>query len=158
MTFRPSTAVALLSTLALAVPSVARAQIPDSAIPLQTILTETNRFRAEYADNYNTKNVAAVVAMYAPDAIVTTEDGTTFMGRDAVQAYFAKNASVLPHIIIHSDSMIAFGHTAIDVGTTTIHPQGGGEQTSKYLVVLRRGYKDWSIVRLSLVGVPAKKM
>jgi ketosteroid isomerase-like protein len=142
----------------LVVPSLARAQIPENAIPLQTLTSETNRFRAEYADRYNAKDVAALTAMYAPDAIVTLEDGTTFMSRAEIQAYFAKNASVLPHIVITSDSMVAYGRTAIDVGTTTYHPQGGGELTSRYLVVLRRGYKDWSVVRLSVVAVPPKKM
>ena len=157
MRFRPGIAVALLSTLAFVVPSVARAQIPDSAIPLQTIFTETNRFRTEYAEYYNNKDVAALVAMYAPDAIITLEDGTTYVGQEAIKAGLTKAAPEFPHIIIASDTMIAFGRTAIDVGTTTMHPKGGGELTSRYLVVLRRGYKDWKIVRLSVVAVkPAK--
>jgi ketosteroid isomerase-like protein len=158
MRFRPRIAVALLSTLAFVVPSVARAQIPDSAIPLQTVISETNRFRAEYAEYYNNKDVAALAAMYAPGAIITLEDGTTYVGQEAIKAALTKMAPTFPHLIITSDSMVAFGHTAIDVGSTTQHPQGGGELTSRYLVVLRKGMKDWKIVRLSVVSVMPKKM
>jgi ketosteroid isomerase-like protein len=157
MTFRPSAAAALLSTLAFLAPSAASAQIPDSVIPLQTVQSEMNRFRVEYAEYYNAKNVAALVAMYAPDAIVTIEDGTTYVGQEALRAGLTKMAPTSPHIVIRSDSLVAFGSTAVDVGTTTKHPQGGGESTSRYLVVLRRKMGVWTIVRLSVVGVVPMK-
>ena len=157
MMFRPGAAAALLSTLAFAVPSIARAQIPEDAIPLQTLTSEMNRFRVEYADHYNNKDVAALVAMYAPDAIVTLEDGTTHVGREAIKAALTKMAPTFPHLVITSDTLLSFGHTAIDVGTTTMHPQGGGELTSRYLVVLRRPMRDWQILRVSLVSVPPAK-
>jgi ketosteroid isomerase-like protein len=154
MRFRPRIAVALLSTLAIVVPSVARAQIPENAIPLQTLTTETNRFRIEYAENFNKKDVPALVAMYAPDAIITFEDGTTHIGEGAIRAVLTKRAPTFPHLVITSENMVSFGHTAIDVGTSTVHPQEGGEMTSRYLVVLRRERNVWKILRLSLVAVP----
>jgi hypothetical protein len=78
----------------LVVPSLARAQIPDSAIPLQTVINETNRFRAEYADSYNAKDVMALTAMYAPDAIVTL--GRHDVHERAVRRT-SKNASCSAH-------------------------------------------------------------
>jgi ketosteroid isomerase-like protein len=149
-------AAAVLSILALGAPSTARAQIPDSAIPLQTVVSQTYRFRIEYAENYNKKDVAALAGMYDRNAIITTEDGNTYVGIDAIKAALTKMAPTFPHIVIKSDSMVAYGHTAIDVGTTTMHPAAGGELTSKYLAVLRRDGQDWKIVRLSLVPVPKK--
>jgi uncharacterized protein (TIGR02246 family) len=155
MAFRSSAAVALLLALSSAAPSIASAQIRDSTIPLQTVISETYRFRIEYAENYNKKDVPALAAMYAPDAIVTTEDGTTHVGKAAITAALTKMAPTFPHIVITSDSMVAYGRTAIDEGTTTMHPQAGGELKSHYLVVLRRGTdRQWKIVRLSLVSVP----
>jgi uncharacterized protein (TIGR02246 family) len=155
MAFRPSAAAALLLALSSVAPSMASAQIPDSVIPLQTVISETYRFRIEYAENYNKKDVPALAAMYAPDAIITTEDGSTYMGQAAIAAALTKMAPTFPHIVITSDSLVAFGRTAIDVGTTTMHPQAGGELKSHYLAVLRRGTdRQWKILRLSVVSVP----
>jgi len=158
MRFRPSAAAALLVTLAAGAPSIAHAQIPDSTIPLQTVISETYRYRIEYAENYNKKDVAALAAMYAPDAIVTTEDGMTYVGLPAITAALTKMAPTFPHLIITSDSLVAFGRTAIDVGTSTMHPQGGGELKSHYLAVLRRGTdRQWKLIRLSVVPIPPAK-
>ena len=65
-----------------------------------------------------------------------------------------------PHLVIKSDSLVAYGHTAVDVGTSTQHPATGGELVSHYLVVLRRGAgpDDWRIVRLAVVPVTPMKM
>jgi uncharacterized protein (TIGR02246 family) len=159
MRFRPSAAAALILTLAAGAPSVARAQIPDSVIPLQTVISETYRFRIEYAENYNKKDAAAVAAMYAPDAIITTEDGMTYVGLAAITAALTKMAPTFPHLVIKSDSLVAFGRTAIDVGTSTMHPSAGGEMKSQYLAVLRRGTdRQWKIIRLSVVPVAPMKM
>lgn len=158
MRFRPGLAAAFFSMLAFAVPRIASAQIPDSAVPLKTVHDEINRFRAEYAEYYNAKNVAALVPMYASDAIVTMEDGSTLVGQAAIKAFLTKQAPTFPHLVITSDSLVGYGSTAIDVGTTKQHPQGGGELTSKYLVVLRRNLGIWTIVRLAVVPVAPKKM
>lgn len=153
MKLRSAAAAALFVTLAFAVPSTATAQIPDSVVPLQTVISETNRFQAEYAEYYNKKDVPALVAMYAPDAIFTAENGTVYVGRDAIQAAFTKMASTFPHIVIQSDSMIAFGSTAIDMGTITMHPAAGGEHKSRYLAVLRRSLGEWKLIRVARTPV-----
>jgi ketosteroid isomerase-like protein len=158
MTFRPNAAAALLSMLAFGVPSIASAQIPDSVIPLQTVQSELNRFRVEYAEYYNKKDAASLTAMYAADAIITLDDGTTYVGQPAIGAALTKMAPTFPHLVITSESVIAFGSTAIDVGTSKQHPTAGGELTGRYLVVLRRKFGQWTIVRLSVVPVaPAKQ-
>jgi len=150
-------AAAVLSTLALGAPSSARAQIPDSAIPLQTVISQVYRFRVEYAENYNKKDAAALAAMYDPRAIVTEQDGTTLVGIDAIKAALTKMAPTFPHMVLKSDSLVAYGHTAIDVGTVTQHPAAGGEIVSHYLAVLRRDGQDWKLVRVSVVPVMPKK-
>ena len=155
MTIR-STAGAALLTLALVVPSTASAQIPDSVIPLQTVVSETNRFRAEYATHFNNKDVAGLMTMYAADAIFTAEDGTSYKGRDAIKEYFTKMSASMPHIVVTSESLLSFGGTAIDMGTITMHPPGGGEHKSRYLAVLRRelgGAGNWDLVRVARTAV-----
>ena len=87
MTHRFRTAflpIALLLTLA---PTVARAQIEEPRIPLQTKLSELNRFRAEYAENFNKHDVAAVTAMYSPTAMIVTNTGTVVSGREQISQW-----------------------------------------------------------------------
>jgi ketosteroid isomerase-like protein len=138
----------LVLTLALATPAIARAQIEEPRIPLQTKTSELNRFRTEYAENFNKKDVAAVVAMYSSDIIVVEPTGNVIKGIDAVRAWFTQGAANLPHLVIESDSMAVYGNTAVDMGTAKQHPSGGGEMVARYMVVLRRDMNGWKIVRL----------
>ena len=159
MTIRSAAGAALFVTLAFVVPSTASAQIPDSVIPLQTVVSETNRFRAEYADRFNKKDVAGLMTMYAADAIFTAEDGTRYSGAEAITAYFTKMAATMPHIVVTSESLLSYGGTAIDMGTITMHPPGGGEHKSRYLAVLRRelgGAGNWDLVRVARTPVTAQ--
>lgn len=142
-------ALALL-VLPFAVPSVASAQIADSLIPLRTVISELNTFRTEHAEYINAKNAKAIGAMYDASAIVIQADGTMLVGQAAIQADLDERAPNFPHYVIKSDSVIAFGATAIDVGTVTMHPTSGGELKNSYLVVLRRTKGTWRIVRLAL--------
>jgi len=156
MTLRSTAAAALFVTLAFSMPSTASAQIPDSVIPLQTVISETNRFRAEYADHFNKKDVAGLMTLYAADAIFTAEDGTQYSGKAAISAYFTKMVSTMPHIVVTSESLLSYGGTAIDMGTITMHPPAGGEMKSRYLAVLRRelgGGGNWDLIRVARTPV-----
>jgi ketosteroid isomerase-like protein len=144
----------LVLALALAAPTVARAQIEEPRIPLQTKLSELTRFRTEYAVNFNNKDIPAVVAMYSPDIIIVEPTGNTTKGLDAVRAWFTNNAP-LPHLVIESDSMAVYGNTAVDVGTAKTHPAAGGEQVVRYLVVLRRDMNGWKLIRIIQTPVTA---
>jgi uncharacterized protein (TIGR02246 family) len=158
MTNRSRATAGLLLLLASAVPSVARAQIPDSTIPLQTVISETNRFRAEYADYFNKKDIAGLMTLYAADAIFTAEGGTRYTGQEEIKAYFTAMAATMPHIVVTSENLLSYGGTAIDMGTITMHPPAGGEVKSRYLAVLRRergGAGNWDLVRV--VRTPVAK-
>lgn len=156
MIYRFSAAAALLVTLASVAPSTASAQIPDDMIPLQTVISETNRFRAEYADHFNKKDVAGLMTLYAADAIFTAEGGTRYTGQAEITAYFTAMAATMPHIVVTSEGLLSYGGTAIDMGTITMHPPGGGEVKSRYLAVLRRelgGAGNWDLVRVARTPV-----
>lgn len=156
MAHRPKAVLSLLALLGLAMPAAAHAQIPDSMIPLRTVQTELNTFRAEYADNYNKKNAAALAGMYAEDAVFIAADGSVVSGKKAIGEMLAKDAPTFGHVVITSEMISAYGSTGIDVGTSTLHPTGGGEQKSRYLVVLRRQMGTWSIVRVSITPITTK--
>jgi len=156
MTVRSTVGAALFVTLTALVPSAGSAQIPDDVIPLQTVISETNRFRAEYADHFNRKDVAGLMTLYAADASFTAEDGTSYTGQEAIKGYFTQMAATMPHIVITSESLLSFGGTAIDMGTITMHPPGGGEAKVRYLAVLRRergGAGNWDLVRVARTAV-----
>lgn len=150
MTFRSRLAALVLFAIPLIPPSAAAAQIPDSTVPLQTVVSETNRFRVEYAEYVNNKDLTRLAAMYDAEAIVTFEDGVTRVGKDAIVAVLKERMPDHPHIVITSENLIAYGPTAIDMGSVKLHPAGGGEIVNRYLVVLRRRMGTWSIVRLAV--------
>jgi ketosteroid isomerase-like protein len=144
--------------LALAAPAVVRAQIEEPRIPLQTKLSELNRFRVEYAENYNKKDVAAVAAMYSNDVIVTMANGTVLKGIDQVRQSLTTDLASGPHLVIESDSMAVYGNTAVDVGTSKVHPAAGGEMVTRYMVVLRRDMNGWKLVRIIVTPVGGNGM
>jgi ketosteroid isomerase-like protein len=143
----------VLFALALA-PTVASAQIEEPRIPLQTKMSELTRFRTEYAEYWNSKNVTALTAMWSADAMFNDGDGKTYKGSDAVKQWYTERQANMPHLVIESDSMAIYGNTAVDMGTTKMHPAGGAEMVARYLVVLRRGMNGWKVVRLGVTPVP----
>jgi ketosteroid isomerase-like protein len=145
---------ALLLALALA-PTVATAQIEEPRIPLQTKLSELNRFRVEYAETFNKKDGAALSALWADDGMFTDVDGKTYKGIDQIRQWYTGGAASFPHMVIESDSLSIYGNTAVDMGTTKLHPAGGGEQVARYIVVLRRGLNGWKLVRAAVTPVKA---
>ncbi len=153
MTLRALLPASLLLTLTVGLPSVATAQIPDSAVKLQTVVSETNRFRVEYAEYVNNKDAKSLAAMYEDDAIVTLESGARQVGKQAVMASITERLPTYPHMVLQSDTLIAYGPTAIDMGTVRLHPTNGGEVVNKYLAVLRRTMGVWRIVRLQVTTV-----
>jgi ketosteroid isomerase-like protein len=146
----------VLLAIALATPVVARAQIEEPRIPLRTAINEINTFRSAYQDAYNKQDVDALVAMYAPDAVVVAGDGSIAKGPDEIRASLKKEMGMLSQITIMSDSMAVYGHTAWDVGTLKGTTKDG-EQVSHYLAVLRRGLTDWQLSSVAVVPV-VKKM
>ena len=143
----------VLFALALA-PSVASAQIEEPRIPLQTKMSELNRFRTEYAEYWNSKNVDAMVAMWSNDAMFNDGDGAVYKGSDAVKKWYTDRAANMPHLVLTSDSLAIYGNTAVDMGTSRMHPPGAAEMVARYLVVLRRGMNGWKVVRAAITPVP----
>ncbi|MEO5798373.1 MAG: nuclear transport factor 2 family protein [Gemmatimonadales bacterium] len=141
----------LLASVGFAAPAALHAQIEEGRVPLRTAMTELTTFRTEYADDYNRKDAAAVTAMFDPEASVMMADGTVQMGRVAIGKALAAGAAKWPHLVIKSDSMRVFGNTAVDMGTATYHPASGPTVVERYMVVLRRGMKDWKVMRLAQV-------
>jgi ketosteroid isomerase-like protein len=120
-------------------------------VPLRTAIKELNTLRAEYADLYNKKDVAALVAMYAADAVVVRADGSTLIGQPAIGKALANDAPTWKPMVIASDTMRVFGNTAWDIGTLSTQTPTGDPSVSRYLVVLRRGMQTWKVSSLALV-------
>ena len=150
-----SRAVPLLLMLGLAAPSVVAAQgVEEPRIPLRTALMELNTLRTEYADAFNRRDGAALAGVYASDAVFIDADGAKMVGNDAIREYMIARSEKGGHMVIASDTVRVYGNTAVDMGTLTIHPEGGGEDVAHYMTVSRRGMTGWKIV--SVVQVPLK--
>jgi len=127
--------------------------IESPRVPVRTAIKEINTLRAEYADLYNKKDVAALTAMYLPDAVMRA-DGTTLLGRSAIGKALAEEAPTWQQTAIASDTMRVFGNTAWDIGTLTSQSSEGAQNVSHYLVVLRRGVETWQVSSLAVVAAP----
>ena len=149
---RALSSLPLAMALALLTTSPAAAQgIEAPRVPLRTAIKEINTLRAEYATLYNTKDAAALTAMYLPDAVVIRQDGSTLLGRTAVGKAFAEEAAGWSQITLSSDTMRVFGNTAWDVGSMAGQSSGGDQSVSRYLAVLRRDAQSWKISSLAVV-------
>ena len=143
--------LSLLAALTVALPTLASAQgIETPRIPLRTALNELSAMRAEYEEAWNKHDTAALAALYAPDAVVITAKGERLMGRAAIGKALADMVS--GSLKIDPDTTRVVGHTAWEVGTLT-----GDHGTSRYLVVLRRGLKDWQLASVAEVPTAAKE-
>ena len=138
--------LSLLAALTVALPALASAQgIESPRIPLRTALNEINAFRAEYESAYNKHDMAALTSMYAPDAIVITATGEQVVGRAAISKMLAAD-SAAGTTRFESDTTRVVGHTAWDVGTMS-----SDKGVARYLVVLRRGLKEWQLASVAVV-------
>lgn len=150
---RVGTSLPLVALLAfVAAPAVHAQGIESPRVPVRTAIKEINTLRAEYADLYNKKNVAALTAMYASDAIVIRADGSTLLGQSAIGKSLTQEAPTWQHMTITSDTMRVFGNTAWDVGTLTSQSADGPASVSHYLAVLRRGVETWKVSSLAVVS------
>ena len=150
-------AVPLLLAFGLAAPAVGAAQgIEEPRIPLRTALAELNTLRTEYVDAFNAKDAATVTNLYSSDAILVLPNGMMIQGDSAIRAGMTAEAPTWPHAVLASDTVSVYGNTAVDVGTWTTHPAGGGEEVVRYMTVLRRNMNGWKITRLALTPVHAE--
>ena len=138
--------LSLLAALTVALPALASAQgIETPRIPLRTALNEISAFRAEYEEAYNKHDMAALTAMYAPDAVVIAPTGERFIGRAAIRKMLEAD-SAAGTTRFESDTTRVVGHTAWEVGTMS-----SDKGSAQYLVVLRRGLKDWQLASVAVV-------
>jgi len=152
---RARSSLPLVALLAFIATGFAHAQgIESPRVPVRTAIKEINTLRAEYTDLYNKKDVAAITAMYLPDAVMVRPDGSTLLGKPAIGKALAEEAPSWQQIAIKSDTMRVFGNTAWDVGTLTSRSPQGDATVSHYLVVLRRGVEAWQVSSLAVVGEP----
>jgi uncharacterized protein (TIGR02246 family) len=147
-------AVPLVLAASVLVPSIATGQgIESPRIPLRTALNDLMTLRTSYVDAFNGKDAKAVAALYTDDAVVIMRDGSMVMGRAEIAKAMEKDAANWPHAVIKSDSTRVYGATAVDVGTWTEHPVGGGEVVSRYLVVIRHDMNGWKLAYVADVPV-----
>jgi uncharacterized protein (TIGR02246 family) len=145
----------LMVSLAFLLPNVVNGQgIEQPRVPLRTALDELRVLREAYAEAFNKKDTGTLMDMYEPDAVAIRGDGTVLMGREAIRK--GLEAGQWPKITITSDTVRVFGNTAVDVGTVRASRSGDGENVSHYLVVLRRGLKDWKVLRSASVPATPK--
>jgi uncharacterized protein (TIGR02246 family) len=127
----------LLSVVAGLVPALSTAAPPKSAAaPAQTdaIRASADDFTAAF----NKGDAKAVAALWTPDGSETDEQGTTFKGRQAIEAEYAKLFKARPdariQIEVHSVEFPA-SNVAVEDGVATVTTGGAPPSSSRYTVV-----------------------
>lgn len=149
--FRCAVPVVLALTVVSASAAVAQG-IEEPRIPIRTALNEIHTFGATYTDAANAHQAEAVAALYAEDAVLIEPDGTTLVGREAIQKAMA-DSSAPTEVSFEPDSAHIFGHTAWQTGTMTARMADGTVHMNRYLTVYRRGITEWKIASMAIAPV-----
>ena len=104
-------------------------------------------------DNYAAGDAAAIVALYADDAVVLAPGYATASGRDAIRTLMeadvagTKAAGISLNISPESTVEMS-GDVAWQTGTFTVTDASGAQvDTGKFLSVLRKKDGKWSLIR-----------
>jgi uncharacterized protein (TIGR02246 family) len=107
----------------------------------------------EWAADWSSKNLEAVMKLYAPEPVFLPTVGAGWEGTDSIRKSFAGILAIYsPHIVLHSSKSQTSGDLAFDSGTydETITPVKGGKPIPAkggYLFVFQK-QKDggWKIL------------
>jgi uncharacterized protein (TIGR02246 family) len=113
----------------------------------------------QWAKEWSAKNLAAVIALYADDAVFLPATGSRVTGRAAIRDLFEKALAVnTSDLRVQSKVTEQSGDLAYDSGEYEETMTSGGVARSgrgNYLVVLRRdGRNQWRIVEHMWTDVP----
>jgi uncharacterized protein (TIGR02246 family) len=135
-------------------PSLVAAQgIEPGHTPLRTTIAEIATVRAEYADAFNRKDVAALAAVHTADGVLIDGDGSMASGSEEIRQRLARATADLGNLRITSDTVRVYGRTAVDIGTSVGQAEGGSEEVKRYVAVLRKEMSGWKLAHV--VTVPA---
>jgi len=112
-----------------------------------------------WAKDWSAKNIDALMALYAEDAVFLPANGIRVTGRSAIRDLFEKAQTVISSDLrVHSKVTEQSGDLAYDSGEYEETANSGGVTRSgrgNYLVVFRRhGKNQWRIVEHMWTDVP----
>jgi len=121
--------------------------------------SEIAKISEQWAREWKAKNVNALMALYADDAVFLPATGSRVSGRAAIRELFEKAlAANTSEVLVHSKVTDQSGRLAYDSGEYDETGTSGGVKRSgrgNYLVVLRRDSQNrWRIVEHMWTDVP----
>jgi uncharacterized protein (TIGR02246 family) len=87
-----------------------------------------NQLKAQWIQHWNAKELEALIALYADDAILLPASGSQIVGKDRIKEHFKQILDSAPsiHIQLMSDGTDSSGDLAFDSGTYEDTLAGGG--------------------------------
>lgn len=132
-----------------AAPSVAAAPAPDAAADEQAV----RAINPAWFKAYNDRNVDAIVALYADDAILSVPGQKMAQGPDAIRQAYAKDIAAATKDGLSNTSgpdprFKVSGDLAWESNTFTVTNKAGKTvATGKYVTVFERNNGKWAIVQ-----------
>jgi uncharacterized protein (TIGR02246 family) len=108
-----------------------------------------DKLLAGFVTAFNAKDMTALAALYAEDAVWLRPNAPLIKGRSALEAAFKKQFTGPAVLKLNPTESAIAGNYGFSVGTytVTIPESGGGSMTfaAKYLTVFERVGNDWKI-------------
>lgn len=114
---------------------------PTSEMPtdLAQIKSEIQQVENAWATALNTKDIDALMALYADGAVSMVNNGPTLTGKDAIRKYQVeqwKSNPALGNFSFETTEVYSNGNTVTDIGISTIKNEGGKVVgTGKYVCI-----------------------
>ena len=122
--------------------------------------TGLTKIRDFWVQNWNGKNLDAVMELYAPDATYLSIDGKRITGREDIKTFFKRLMDSGDTEEVHSSKSGCSGDMGYDSGEFT-GTAGGGSTGSdgkkshgNYLVVARKVGSKWLLVQHASILTP----
>jgi len=88
---------------------------------------EPSQINAAFAAGYNTRDIDALVALYAPEGSVVERDGSVSVGADAIRAHLAALVDIGGKMVSTNRSTVVIGDTALVTADWEISVDGADE-------------------------------
>lgn len=126
-------------------------QAPDGQFDPAQTKTEIQGIENTWAEAMNTKDVEALMALYADDAIVLADGEPMLVGKDAIRKDQEKGMAMMPEGQQYSfEVMDVYGdaNQVTEVGKTTIKDAAGNVTgTGKYMCIFEKQDGNYRLVR-----------
>ena len=108
---------------------------------LAQIKSDIQAVEVSWADAINTKNITTMMALYADDAVIMSNDAPTLIGKVAIQKQMEEqfaSPKTSPTFVFETNKVFSEGNLVVETGKSTITSADGKVLTGKYMILFEK--------------------